>query len=225
HRRRTGEGSLVEAAMVDAAINVSAEQVIEYTAYGALLQRAGNRGPTAAPQNLYQTNEVDEFGRDDSWVAIAVTDDGQWNGLCTALGNPAWAGGSDLATADGRRTHHDLIDEHLAAWCRRLTGDEVVARLWNAGVPVAKVMQPHRQTELPQLAFRRFFEDVEHPLKGAVPHSTLPFRFTGGPPRLHRRHAPLLGEHNRELLTEVGLTVAEIDQLDADGVIGQAPPT
>ena len=53
HRRRTGQGVLVEAAMVDAALNIAAEQVIEYSAYGALLERAGNRGPTAAPQNLY----------------------------------------------------------------------------------------------------------------------------------------------------------------------------
>jgi crotonobetainyl-CoA:carnitine CoA-transferase CaiB-like acyl-CoA transferase len=225
HRRRTGQGALVEAAMVDAAINVSAEQVIEYTAYGALLQREGNRGPTAAPQNLYQTNEIDEFGRDDSWVAIAVADDEQWRGLCEALGKPAWAASPDLATADGRRAHHDLIDKHLNQWCRRQTGDDIVTRLWDAGVPVAKVMQPHRQTELLQLAARGFFEDVEHPVKGAVPHSTMPIRFTGGPSRFHRRHAPLLGEHNRELWPELGLTQAEIDELEADGVIGYAPPT
>ena len=75
HRRRTGEGVLVEAAMVDAAINIAAEQVIEYSAYGALLQRAGNRGPTAAPQNLYRTADIDEFGRADCWVAIAVATD------------------------------------------------------------------------------------------------------------------------------------------------------
>ena len=48
HRRRTGQGVLVEAAMVDAALNISAEQIIEHSAYGALLERAGNRGPTAA---------------------------------------------------------------------------------------------------------------------------------------------------------------------------------
>ena len=82
HRRRTGEGVLVEAAMVDAAINVAAEQVIEYSAYGALLERDGNRGPTAAPQNLYRTNEIDEFGRADCWVAVAVATDDQWAGLC-----------------------------------------------------------------------------------------------------------------------------------------------
>ena len=57
HRKRTGEGVRIEAAMVDAALNVAAEQVIEYSAYGNLLQRDGNRGPTAAPQNLYRTGE------------------------------------------------------------------------------------------------------------------------------------------------------------------------
>ena len=91
HRRHTGQGVFIEAAMVDAAINVAAEQVIEYSANGALLQRAGNRGPTAAPQNLYRTSEIDEFGRADCWVAVAVSTDDQWEGLRAALGQPEWA--------------------------------------------------------------------------------------------------------------------------------------
>jgi crotonobetainyl-CoA:carnitine CoA-transferase CaiB-like acyl-CoA transferase len=225
HRRRTGEGCFVEAAMVDAALNVAAEQVIEYTAYGALLQRDGNRGPMAAPQNLYQTADTDEFGRADSWVALAVADDEQWQRLRGAIGNPAWAMSPDLATMQGRREHHDLIDKHLSAWCRPQGGDEIVSCLWDAGVPVAKVMQPHRQTQLPQLTFRRFFEDVVHPVNGVAPHSTLPMRMSGGPHRFHRHHAPLLGEHNRELLTELGVGDVEVDELEADGVIGRAPAT
>ena len=52
-RRRTGQGVLVEAPMVAGALNVAGEQVIEHSAYGALLSRAGNRGPAAAPQNCY----------------------------------------------------------------------------------------------------------------------------------------------------------------------------
>jgi crotonobetainyl-CoA:carnitine CoA-transferase CaiB-like acyl-CoA transferase len=223
HRRRTGEGSMVEAAMVDAAINVAAEQVIEYSAYGALLQRAGNRGPTAAPQNLYCTVEVDEFGRADCWVAVAVATDDQWAGLCKAVGRPDWATDPALSTADGRRAHHDMIDEHLATWCEVRTGDEIVQSLWDAGVPVAKVMQPHRQTELTQLMFRGFFEDVDHPVNARTPHSTLPFKLSRGPRRVHVRPAPLLGEHNHELLGELGLTAAEIADLEAEGVIGCAP--
>jgi len=222
-RRRTGQGAFIEAAMIDAALNIAAELVIEYSAYGALLQRAGNRGPTAAPQNLYRTADVDEFGRLDSWIAIAVANDEQWAGLCEALGRPPWAMDSALSDVAGRRAQHDLIDEHLGAWCQDRSGDEIVQRLWDAGVPVAKALQPHRQADIPQLQFRGFFEDVGHPVNDRVAYSTVPVRFSAGPDRFHRQPAALLGQHNHELLGEIGLTENEIAELEADGVIGRAP--
>jgi crotonobetainyl-CoA:carnitine CoA-transferase CaiB-like acyl-CoA transferase len=223
HRGRTGEGVLVEAAMVDAALNIAAEQIIEYSAYGALLDRAGNRGPTAAPQNLYRCTDIDEFGRLDSWVAIAVQTDEQWQSLCATLGNPSWAADPTLAAIAGRRESHDLIDEHLAAWCANRSGDDIVAALWSADVPVAKVMQPHRQTELEQLSFRDFFEVVDHPVNGRARLSTVPMRSSAGPGLFHTQPAPLLGQHNHELLAELGLSASEIAELEADGVIGRAP--
>ncbi|MGZ8747782.1 MAG: CoA transferase [Mycobacterium sp.] len=225
HRRHTGQGVLLEAAMVDAALNVAAEQLIEYSAYGALLERDGNRGPTAAPQNLYRTNEIDEFGRADCWVAVAVTTDEQWAGLCEAVGRGDWATDPELSTAAGRRARHDDIDEYIAAWCVDRTGDDIVDTLWEQGVPVAKVMQPHRQTEIPQLAARGFFEDVGHPVNARTPHSTLPFTLSRGPERFHIEPAPLLGQHNHELLSELGLTQEGIADLQAQGVIGNAPAT
>jgi crotonobetainyl-CoA:carnitine CoA-transferase CaiB-like acyl-CoA transferase len=221
HRRRTGQGVLIEAAMVDAALNIAAEQVIEYSAYGALLERAGNRGPTAAPQNLYRTNEIDEFGREDCWVAVAVATDEQWAGLCAALERPRWV--TEFSTVEERHKHHDAIDEQLAAWCGQRGGDDIVEALWNHGVPVGKVMQPHRQAELPQLTARGFFEDVDHPVNARCRHSTLPFKLSGGPDRVHTQPAPLLGQHNHELLSELGLTDDEIAELEVAGVIGSAP--
>jgi len=223
HRRRTGEGVLVEAAMVDAALSISAEQVIEYSAYGALLERAGNRGPTAAPQNLYRAADIDEFGRLDCWVAIAVATDEQWVRLRGALGSPSWATDPALSAAAGRCARHDLIDERLAAWCEPRSADDIVATLWDAGVPVAKVMQPHRQTELDQLAFRGFFEEVEHPVNGRARLSTVPMRFSGWSGPFHTDPAPTLGQHNHELLAELGLTPSEVADLEASGVIGRTP--
>jgi crotonobetainyl-CoA:carnitine CoA-transferase CaiB-like acyl-CoA transferase len=223
HRRRTGDGVLVEAAMVDAAINVAAEQVIEYSAYGRLLQRDGNRGPVAAPQNLYRTADIDEFGRADCWVAVAVATDGQWEALRDLLGNPQWAVDPELTTADGRRTRHDTIDEHLSAWCEHRSGDDIVALLWDAGVPVAKVVQPHRVADLPQVIARGFYETVEHPVSPPARHATLPFRLSESPDRFHVTHAPLLGEHNHELLIRAGFSAAEISGLESDGIIGHAP--
>jgi crotonobetainyl-CoA:carnitine CoA-transferase CaiB-like acyl-CoA transferase len=221
HRDRTGEGGLVEVAMVDAALSITAEQVVEHDAYGALLERSGNRGPGAAPQNLYRAAAPDDDGRDDSWVAVAVATDEQWASLRAVLGEPAWAADPALATAAGRRREHDLVDAQLAAWCRARSAGEIVEALWGAGVPVAKVVQPHRQPELPQLRARRFFEQLDHPVAGTSRYCTLPMRFSRGPERLHRRHAPLLGEHNDELLGELGFSRDELDALEADGVIGR----
>src|SRR6185369_13023943 len=100
--------------------------------------------------------------------------DEQWHALVEALGRPAWALEAAFSAAGGRRTQHDEIDRHLAAWCGERTGDEIVAQLWGAGVPVAKVMQPHDQATLAQLQFRGFFETVDHPVGGPARHSTLP---------------------------------------------------
>jgi crotonobetainyl-CoA:carnitine CoA-transferase CaiB-like acyl-CoA transferase len=88
---------------------------------------------------------------------------------------------------------------------------------------VAKVMQPHRQTELAQLRDRRFFEFVGHPVNIAAPHSTLPVRLATGPNSFHRSPAPLLGQHNREVLGALGVSDDELAVLERDGVIGTAP--
>ncbi|GAA3719275.1 CaiB/BaiF CoA transferase family protein [Gordonia hankookensis] len=221
HRRKTGEGTLVEASMIDAALNVTAEQVVEHSAYGNLLTRDGNRGPTAAPQNLYQAAGVDEFGRDDRWVAIAVETDEQWLSLRSALGSPDWAMDPALLTAQGRRQQHDLIDEHVALWCRELDDDDIVERLWSVDVPVGKVMQPHRQAELPQLQSRGFFAQVEHSVNGTASHSTLPLTFSAGRGEFTVRAAPLLGEHNAEILSGLGLSDRDIARLEHDKIIGQ----
>lgn len=215
HRRRTGEGVLVEAAMVDAALAITAEQVVEHSAYGALLQRDGNRGPVAAPQNLYRTADAE-----DGWVAIAVASDAQWRVLVTALG---WDDDPALHSSAARRARHDEIDARLGEWCATRTADEIVAHLWPAGVPVAPVVLPHRQAELAQLVHRKWFEVVDHPINGPARHSTLPMRFSRGPEPVITRHAPLFGEHSRDVLLAAGVTEDEFAAMEADGVTGRAP--
>ena len=91
-------------------------------------------------------------------------------------------------------------------------------------MPVAKVMQPHRVGDLPQLKHRGFFEQVDHPVNaGTARHSTLPMRISTGPERFHRTPAPLLGQHNHEVLSGLGLGDEEIADLQDNGVIGTAP--
>ncbi len=139
------------------------------------------------------------------------------------LGRPGWAMAPALLAIDARKANGDLIDGHLAAWCRELTSEEILNELWGAGIPVAKVLQPHQQVELPPLQFRGFFESVEHPVTGAARHSTLPMRFSTGPDTFHARHAPLLGEDTRDVLAAIGVPAAQLDALEEAHVIGTIP--
>ena len=215
HRRRTGKGMLVEVPGVGGALSIAAEQVIEHSAYGALLERQGNRGPHA-----YLMADVDDEGTRNCWIAIAGEDDAQWEALRSALGNPEWVADFGLANASGRDAHADDLDRGIAAWCAERAADDAVEELWAAGVPVAKVLMLHEQDEIPQLDARGFWEDVEHPVTGINRHGGYPVRFSAGPDRLHRRHAPLLGQDNRTILAGLGLSDTELGQLEAEGVIG-----
>ena len=76
-----------------------------------------------------------------------------------------------------------------------------------------------------QLVHRRFFETVEHPVHGDSLIATFPFRLPDDDGRVHRRPAPLLGEHNGEVLGELlGVPADELARLAAAGVIGTAVP-
>src|SRR5207247_175638 len=107
HRRRTGEGTLVEAPQIGGGLNLAAEQVVEYSAYGNLLGRTGNRSPWAAPQNTYRCADVDADDLRDSWVVISVEDDQQWDALRTALGHPPWMKAPEFDAAAGRHAAAD----------------------------------------------------------------------------------------------------------------------
>jgi crotonobetainyl-CoA:carnitine CoA-transferase CaiB-like acyl-CoA transferase len=222
-RRLTGRGRLVEAPMVAGALNVAAEQVIEYSAYGVLLERAGNRGPAAAPQNCYASCEREETYGQPRWVAIAVATDEQWTALGEALGSPDWTRRPEWATAAGRRRDHDAIDALLGEWCATRTTSEIVERLWPAGVPAAAVVHPSEQLGFEQLDARGFFEPVDRPCSGRSVHVTFPFRLPGEEGRRHRRPAPTLGQHNDEVLGGLlGLSADELSELRAAGIIGES---
>ncbi len=122
YRRRTGKGMFLECPMVGASLNLAAEQIVEYSAHGRLLERRGNRDPVCVPQGVYLTDDVGVDGVRDRWVAISVADDEQWRALCRSVDAPAWATDGALADVAGRRRAEDRIDALLATWCAARSG-------------------------------------------------------------------------------------------------------
>ena len=215
HRARTGRGQLVEATMIEAALNAAAEIVLEHSAYGTRLMRDGNRGPVGTPQNLYACRG------DDRWLALAVISDAQWQALVDMMGNPPWARDAALATAAGRRAEHDRIDAGIGAWCRDSDAAMLAEALIARGIPAAPVTSAARLSENPQLVARRFMETVAHPLVGAHAYPTLPLQRGT---HWYTRPAPMLGQHTEEVLREIlGLDDRAIAALRADRIIGERP--
>jgi crotonobetainyl-CoA:carnitine CoA-transferase CaiB-like acyl-CoA transferase len=218
HRRRTGEGQLVEVPLVETALNVAAEQVIEYSAHRRLLCRDGNRGPFAAPQGLYRCADEGEF------VALAVATDAQWTSLRSLMGDPEWARDPGLATAAGRRAAHDAIDERIEAWLAKRSQSEAVESLVDAGVPAQAVINAHHVMPNPQLEHRRFFQTLEHPVTGKTRYPGLPMLFSALGRQLHKSPPPTLGQHNAEILGgELGLSEEELQRLRDEKIIGERP--
>lgn len=216
-RRRTGRGQLIELPLVEPALAMASESVIEYTAYGELLGCQGNRGPYAAPQGIYPTSEGDP-------LALAVATDEQWRALCALLGANEWAVDARLATADGRRAAHDAIDKKVAQWSAERSCEEAVARLVDVGIPASPVANAHEVHPHVQLEHRRFFQALVHPETGTVDYPVLPMRFSSLDPALHRSPAPTLGQHNEEVLCgELGLGRDAYEALETEQVIGTRP--
>jgi crotonobetainyl-CoA:carnitine CoA-transferase CaiB-like acyl-CoA transferase len=219
-RDTSGRGQFIECAMIEAALNVTAEQVAEYTAYGNLMERQGNRSPEAAPQGLYPCagHHASEHPQ---WLALSITSEAQWGRLLAWLGEPAWAGKIGTTLAE-RRAHQDTIDEALGrVFAQRDLGDSV-DELVAAGIPAAAIVDPRALTGHPQLAARGFMEEVDHPVVGRQSTMGAPFRFASVDRWLHHA-APTLGQHNAEILTELGYGPEEIEQLKTEKVIGHWP--
>jgi crotonobetainyl-CoA:carnitine CoA-transferase CaiB-like acyl-CoA transferase len=224
-RRKTGEGQLVECPLAEPALNIAAEQAIEWSAYGELLTRDGNRGPAAAPQGCYRCAGEAAADRtkspDEPWLAVAVQTDAQWQGLVRALGSPDWAASTEFATSAGRHSHHDTIDRELERWASARNSEDAAEALRAEGVPAAALRNASFLCPNPQLEQRGFYRNLEHPVMGTVRYPGFPARFSARKEPASTRPPPTLGQHNSEVLSELGIDETEQQRLRDTKVIGE----
>jgi crotonobetainyl-CoA:carnitine CoA-transferase CaiB-like acyl-CoA transferase len=117
-----------------------------------------------------------------------------------------------------------LPSEARAAWCAERPPEQAAKELLDAGIPAAAMVPAFTTLDDPQLRARRYFEPVVHPLVGEQEYPGWPMRFSAGPDRYWRDPAPLLGQHNEEVLVgELGLGDDDLARLREQRVIGDAP--
>lgn len=214
YRRRTGLGQHIDMSQAEGFIPHLVGHVMYYSMNGRRAQRLGNRNEGAAPHGAYPSRG------EDCWVAIAVSSDAEWRGLCRAMGEPEWCRDPRFADVLGRLSHHDELDARISEWTRRLDHYEAMHILQREGVPAAPFMKEEEAYSDPQLLARNFFEEWTHREAGTHRYPVPIWKFSKTPMHIQRL-APCLGEHNEYVLGEIlGLSKEELSELEAEKYIG-----
>jgi crotonobetainyl-CoA:carnitine CoA-transferase CaiB-like acyl-CoA transferase len=212
HRRRTGAGQYIDFSQGEASTNFLCSALLDYTVNGTVTGRRGNASLDFAPHGVYPASG------DDRWVAIAVTDETQWQGLCRALGAEL-APDKRFATMESRLANQEALDAIIAGWTSTRDVDEIERALQAQGVPVHRLSTSTDVFADAQLAAREHIITREHGELGPVPIENSRMRFSATPARVTAA-GPTFGEHNQRVLTEVlGLSDEEFVELLAEGVL------
>ena len=208
-RGRTGQGQHVRLSMLDAVVAFMwSSDMGGQTFVGKEVSSA--RAATVIDL-IYETKS--------DYISISVMSDEQWRGLCGAVGHPEWLEDERFKTAAGRDryandrlelTQSALLDKNASQWLEILD---------SAGVPCAPVLKRHEMINHPQVEASGIVVETEHPHAGRLRQARNAARFEVTATEI-RHGAPLLGEHTRAIMSELGFSGAEIDGLIAEGVIG-----
>lgn len=211
-RERTGQGTRVESAMVEAIyFNISSE----YSHY----HRTGEIPPRRGDKSAGQTAPYGRYECSDGWVALIVVSEPQWKSLCRLIGCEHLADDPDYAGPVLRNAREAEINALITAWTRNQTRDEVFGRMRAARLPVAPVRDVAEVMNDRHLHARGMLHRMEHPYMGEVVLPSSPLRlFEYGPEPL--RFFPEAGQDSAAVLTGwLGLSEGDIGELAAEGVI------
>ncbi|HEU4625100.1 MAG TPA: CoA transferase [Steroidobacteraceae bacterium] len=198
HRRATGRGCHIDAAMYEICVQQMYD-AIAAAAAGARPARTGNDDPSVFHQGVYPT------AGDDRWIAITLHTEADWRALCQiAQMNPSM-----------KRADRDTV---LADWTRTQSDVALAETLQTRGIAAGVVQDIEDLIERdPQIAHRGALTALDHPHFGSFGHVRTPFTFSRSPVRPYR--APKIGEHNEPIARELcALTEERLAELAALGV-------
>jgi len=209
------KGQYIDLSEYEALCTTMGPAFLEAVIHPVSMVPKGNRPDytLAAPYGCYQC-----MG-EDRWCVIAVHNKEEWQGLCKAMGSPDWTKEKRFSTLSRRKILSEELDELIGRWTIQNPAEEVAALLQKNGVPASVVQNAGDLAKDPQLIARKFFINLEHPVLGHTITDAPPIHFEQEP-AIDWKAAPLLGEDNRYVLTELlGFTENELSDYKERGII------
>lgn len=213
HRQRTGEGQMIDTALLQTGVTFMAPIIGEWETGGKRRTQTGNRSPWTGPSDLYKT-------RDGRWVMLAILTNSIWRRFCRFIGREDLADDPRFHNDLARWEHHDIIDPVVKEWVASHTADEIIELAEKIPIPAGIC---HEQTEVahhPQVRAREMLTEVPSPDgNGSVVVTGLPIRMSGTPTNIERSF-PGVGEHNEEIYCGLlDYSREDLAKLEADGII------
>lgn len=210
HRQRTGEGQHVETSLTNAAIALQSGQFVDYEGMSRNEQGATELRGLGALHRLYETA--------DDWIFVLCVREEEWPALCGALGREELATTPCFADDEARRQHDAELVAILSEVFAKETTETWLNRLRIAVVPAAPQRTIAQLLNDPHVLQNQVLVDHDHPRYGRVRQSGIIPRFSQTPGRV-QRPAPMLGQHDDEVLSELGYSKEEIASLRTEKVI------
>ncbi len=212
HRERTGRGQHADISMVDSMFHYQdmAVQGPSLTDMRWRPTRNGHRSRLNAPNGAFEAA--------DGWMVIQVVGR-QWAGFCRAIGRPALETDERFHDLSSRQKNRDELNSIVEDWVASVGSTaEAITKLEAERVPCAQVMEPIGAVGHPHFESRQMVRRVSDPVLGEVVIPGNPLRVSEQREPLDL-HAPLLGEHNAEVLLDLGLEQADVIRLTDAGIL------
>ncbi|MDY7106630.1 MAG: CoA transferase [Actinomycetota bacterium] len=211
HRARTGEGQVVETALLKTALTMSNSAVIEQALRKPDRVGSRNRSQVAGP--------ADTFATRDGWVIAMAIGGSQFSRWCEMVGAPELVSDPRFATDETRGIHGEALSTIMADWCAGRTSDEALAAMEAHKVPGGPLYSPQQVLDDPHVAAIGFLAPTPQRAAAVTPPvSRFPATMSASAPREPGR-APDLGEHTDEILGELGYDDATIADLRDKGIL------
>ncbi|MCX5003175.1 CoA transferase [Streptomyces sp. NBC_00638] len=210
-RDRTGEGQVIDMAIIEPILTVLGPQPIWYDQLGHVQPRTGNRSANNAPRNTYRT-------ADGSWVAVSTSAQSIAERVMRLVGRPDVIDEPWFATGADRARHADVLDGAVGAWIACRKQDEVLAAFEEAEAAIAPIQDVRDVMTDPQYQALDTVTTVDDPELGPLRMQNVLFRLSATPGAIHWAGRPH-GADTDAVLTELGLTGPEIEALRAEGAL------
>ena len=211
HRRATGEGQLVEGALLKTALTFMSPALVEEQQLEIDRSATLNLHPYSGPTDVYATR--------DGWVMTMVLGDFQFKRWCQLVGADSWIDDPRFANDQSRGDNGAVLSEKMSRWCAERSTAEVLQAAEQAKVPAGPVYSPREALADEHIRQLDFFDEHEYPsVQKPVLIPGFPVNLSATPAVTSRR-APTLGEHTDEILMELGFDASKIGELHASGVV------